>query len=93
MPSDSKVCENWEEAWAWYESKLAEWKLRGTVSDRREIDRSTISELIDLYMQSGLIDEKKGAKEEINRLKLLQRQPFASLMLNAFRPMDLQAWI
>lgn len=93
MPADSKVCENWEEAWSWYESKLAEWKLRGTVSDRREIDRTTIAELIDLYMQSGLIDEKKGAKEEINRLKQLQRQPFAGLMLNAFRPMDLQAWV
>jgi integrase len=93
MPTDSRVCENWEEAWSWYESKLAEWKLRGTISDRREIDRTTISELIDLYLSSGLIEEKQGAKEETNRLKQLQRQPFASLMLNAFRPMDLQAWI
>jgi integrase len=93
MPSVSKVVETWEQAWSWFDVKRAEYELRGTIADRREIERTTIRELLELYLSSGLIHQKQGALEETNRVKQLQRQPFAELMLSAFRPMDLQTWI
>lgn len=92
MPSVSKVCETWEEAWTWYEVKLAEFKHRGTIADRKEAERTTLAEAFDLYLASGLIEKKRGGEQERTRIGALKREPFAQLFLTSITVVDLQRW-
>jgi integrase len=93
MPSVSKVCETWEEAWAWYEAKSAEFTLRGTIADKKESERTTLGEAFDLWVQSGEAGRRRGEKQILQRIDQLKREPFSAHFVGLIRLMDLQAWV
>lgn len=93
MPAVSQVFENWEEAWAWYLAKDDEFRQRGTISDRRESERTTLSEAMDLWLSSSEAQGKRGIEQIRKRVSRLKTEAFASYFVSGVTVVDLQRWI
>lgn len=93
MPSISKVVESWPQAWDWYEAKEAEFTLRGTIANKREAERTTFAEALDLYLASGEVDRKRSADREKWRIDTLKGESWAASFLNTLSVVELQRWV
>lgn len=93
MPSVSQVFENWEEAWVWYEAKSDEFRQRGTISDKRESERTTLSEAMDLWLSSSEALGKRGIEQIRKRVSRLKTETFCDYFLSSVTVVDIQRWI
>jgi hypothetical protein len=93
MPSVSQVFETWEQAWLWYEAKADEFRQRGTISDKRESERTTLSEAMDLWLSSSEAQGKRGIEQIRKRVSRLKTEAFSDYFLSAITLVDIQRWI
>jgi integrase len=93
MPSVSQVFETWEEAWSWYEAKADEFRQRGTISDKRESERTTLAEAMDMWLGSSEAQGKRGIEQIRKRVSRLKTEPFADYFLSSVTLVDMQRWI
>lgn len=85
-PKQFKTFESEREARDW--AKVIESEMiRGVFTDRSELERTTLGELLERY-ESEVTSEKAGARQERSRIKKWKRHPLALRSLASLRSVD-----
>lgn len=90
FPLQTKTFETKADAEDWatvVESEM----VRDVFLDRSEAERTTLKEALERYLKE-VTPQKKGRKQETNRIKALQRDPIAEKSLASIRSADIAKW-
>jgi integrase len=89
-PPISRTFDSKADADKW--ARLVEGEMdRGAFIDRREADSTTLDMALDRYGRE-VTPRKKGAKQELLRIRAWRRDPLAKFALSNLRGSDLAAW-